>query len=140
MSNKYDPILGEYRQNDASGLMLYANVTYYVDTTGSDVTGDGSAGFPFATANHALSLIPKNLNGFIASVVLNAGSYTDYIYADYFFGGELHIGGGGSYGTTITYSGEIIYLYNVSALTQVYNFNLVETGDWYPCVYVNNCS
>lgn len=52
-----------------------ASVDLYVATTGSDVTGDGTALAPYATVPKALSVIPP---GFLSTVTVNmaAGTYS----------------------------------------------------------------
>lgn len=76
---------------EASGLT--AHRTVYVATTGSNTTGDGSQTAPYATINKALSTIPKNLNGFVATVNIAAGTYDENVYAAYFGNGLLRITG-----------------------------------------------
>jgi hypothetical protein len=46
--------------------------TYYVATDGSDTTGDGSAGAPYATLGHALSSLPAAGGD---TVVVRDGTY-----------------------------------------------------------------
>ena len=59
---------------------LTANRTYSVATTGSDVTGDGTSGAPFATAQAALNAAAKiDFNGFTVTVQLADGTYTGNI-------------------------------------------------------------
>jgi hypothetical protein len=58
-------------------LLTAAN--FYVATTGSDSTGDGTAGKPWATRNFAYNFIQNNYDTAGNSVTINiaAGSYTD---------------------------------------------------------------
>lgn len=76
---------------DANGLS--ANKTVYVATTGSDATGDGTQAAPYATINKALSTIPKNLNGFWATIMIGAGTYTENVNAAHFGNGYLKFSG-----------------------------------------------
>lgn len=76
---------------EASGLT--AHKTVYVATTGSDAVGDGSQASPFATITKALTSIPKNLNGFVATVNIAGGVYQESVYAAYFGNGLLRITG-----------------------------------------------
>jgi len=65
---------------------LKSDLTLYVDTAnGSDNTGDGSGTKPFATIQKVLSVTPKNLNGFQATINIKAGNYylNDYIISGY---------------------------------------------------------
>ena len=72
---------------EAAGLS--ANRTVYVSTTGSDTTGDGSQTAPYASINKALNSIPRNLNGFTATIVIAAGTYNESTYASGFGNGML---------------------------------------------------
>jgi hypothetical protein len=49
----------------------------YVATTGSNTTGDGTSSKPYQTINYALSKIPRNLNGYSATVNMSAGLYAE---------------------------------------------------------------
>jgi hypothetical protein len=50
---------------------------YYVSTTGSDDTGDGSVGTPWQTITYALTQVPRFLNGYSAYIFLDDGTYTE---------------------------------------------------------------
>jgi hypothetical protein len=58
--------------------VLTANATFYVATTGNDITGDGSAGKPWATPQHAWNVIANTIDGagFQAVVNIADGTYT----------------------------------------------------------------
>lgn len=58
-------------------ISLTGDVTYNVSTTGNDVSGDGSAGNPWATAQHAADFIASSLDlkSFTATVQFAAGTY-----------------------------------------------------------------
>lgn len=58
---------------------LEADVTYYVATTGSDITGDGTSSKPFKTVQHAIDILPKNSGGHIASIFIDPGTYDEDI-------------------------------------------------------------
>lgn len=73
----------------ASAYALQANLTLYVATTGNDTTGTGTSGNPYATISKALSVIPKNLNGYDMTINVGAGTYTDNIFIDGLHGGRL---------------------------------------------------
>lgn len=72
---------------------LTANKTVYVSTSGSDSVGDGSEANPYATINKALSTIPKNLNGFWATVMIAGGTYAENVNAAHFGNGYLKFSG-----------------------------------------------
>lgn len=60
--------------------VLTSDRTYSVATTGSDVTGDGTSGAPFATAQAALNAAAKiDFNGFTVTIQLDDGTYTGNI-------------------------------------------------------------
>lgn len=61
----------------------FSNLEVYVSTTGSDTTGDGSSGAPYATVNHALSLIQQlDCMGQNVTILLDAGTYSGSITYD----------------------------------------------------------
>ena len=72
-------------------VKLETDVEYYVGTTGSDETGTGAVGAPFATINHALSLIPKNLNRHTAAIYLQNGIYIECVGIYAFYNGVIYI-------------------------------------------------
>lgn len=53
-----------------------SNITLYVETTGDDVTGDGSVGLPFATILRALQELNTHVN-IIVTIQIGAGAF-DY--------------------------------------------------------------
>lgn len=77
--------------NAITAKLLSNNVVLYVSTTGSDTNGTGTSDLPYATITKALSVIPKNLNGFDATVNIGAGTYTDSLVIKGFFGGSINI-------------------------------------------------
>jgi hypothetical protein len=73
---------------------LTATTTLYVATTGNDTTGDGSSSAPYATITHALSVLPNNLNGYIATINVAAGTYPEIVAINNFYGGgNIYING-----------------------------------------------
>ena len=77
--------------NGAKATYLTANKTVYVATTGSDTTGDGTSGKPYKTIAKGLSVIPKNLNGFDATLFIAGGTYAENVVVKGFHGGLLTI-------------------------------------------------
>ena len=49
------PVVPPTEQNEPTSLTRGPDVTYYVATTGSDTTGDGSEGKPWLTISHAIN-------------------------------------------------------------------------------------
>ena len=72
---------------------LDANMTVYVAVSGSDATGNGSSTSPYQTITKALSVIPKNLNGYLATVNISAGTYDEDINIWGFCAGSIMLTG-----------------------------------------------
>lgn len=102
---------------------LNANTTVYVATTGSDTTGDGTSSKPYKTIAKGLSVIPKNLNEFDATLNIAGGTYAEAINIVGYFGGILNLVFGGN--TTVNYiftsSSPNIYLSASSLITITIN-------------------
>lgn len=62
-------------------LKLLADTTFFIATTGSDSTGDGSVGNPWRTAQHAVNLLASSydMNGHIVTIQRADGNYTDAV-------------------------------------------------------------
>lgn len=58
---------------------LQSDVTLYVSPSGSDSTGDGTSGKPYKTITKAINAIPKNMNGFNATIDVGAGTYNEQV-------------------------------------------------------------
>jgi len=101
-------------------VRLTANLDVYVATTGSDTSGDGSSGNPWATIQHAVTYIATtiDLNGFAATVHVSAGTYAAGCAVNSPFVGDT-----GSVGVTIlgdetgTYSNVLINSTEASCFT-----------------------
>lgn len=87
-------------------VALATHKTVYVATTGSDSDGNGTQANPYATITKALSVIPKNLNGFSATVNVAAGTYKENVTIQHFGNGNLAITG--EAGAEVTVSGMLI--------------------------------
>lgn len=85
---------------EAAGLSGHRTV--YVSTAGSDSVGDGTEANPYATITKALSTIPKNLNGFSATVNVAAGTYSENVTIQHFGNGVLAITGASGAAVTVT--------------------------------------
>lgn len=70
---------------------LESSVSYYVATTGSDITGEGTSVKPFKTIQYTISLIPKNLNGYTATINIDDGTYDESISINGYHSGILVI-------------------------------------------------
>ncbi len=88
--------------------MLTQNITAYISPTGNDTTGDGSQLNPWASLNKAMGSIPKNLNGYIATISMVQGDYymSSALGMGFFYGGRIIINGNNSniYGITTTHT------------------------------------
>ena len=93
--------------------VLLADKTIYVATTGNDTTGDGSAGAPYATITKAKSVIPKNLNGFMATIDIAAGTYVEAVTLHGYHGGKFMLTTSGTVNInsmTITDCAEVVFV------------------------------
>jgi hypothetical protein len=88
---------------DKKADVLTENVTVYVAKSGNDSIGDGTSGKPYATIQKAIDSIPKNLGGFVATVHIGQGAYSDPVNIEYFHGGRVVLTGETT--TTVTISG-----------------------------------
>ena len=70
------------RTSSSLGLRLIAPTTFYVSTTGSDGSGDGSAENPWASPSHALQVLYQyDLNGHTVFIQIADGTYRNSIQA-----------------------------------------------------------
>ena len=77
---------------DQKAYTLTENVTVYVSTSGSDVTGTGTSSAPYATIQKAINELPKCLGGYHAQIDIAAGTYEERVTIDGFYGGRLTVG------------------------------------------------
>ena len=86
--------------NFSARQSLTANTTYYVSTSGSDTTGNGSSGSPWATRLFAATWIQANIDlaGFNVIISVANGSYSDQLVVSGPF-----VGATGA--TSVTFSG-----------------------------------
>lgn len=81
---------------------LRSNVTVYVSIQGDDVSGMGTSNAPFRTITRALNSLPKNLNGFAATINIATGTYSETVYVADFFGGVVTLTGASGSNVTVT--------------------------------------
>lgn len=98
---------------------LNANLTLYVSPSGSDTAGDGSEGSPYATIQHAIDTIPKNLGGYSVIVNLAPGTYNEDVTIIGFSGSDnqgIQLIGGSSLDEADQYiiSGEVKHIGSAS--------------------------
>lgn len=65
------------------------DLTIYVAKGGSNSTGDGTDAKPYATIQHAIDSLPRNLNNFAVNINIASGTYTEDILVSGFFGGSI---------------------------------------------------
>jgi hypothetical protein len=89
-----DTILDEGGANEVAVTELVrkatANITYYVATDGSD-SNPGTDAEPFATIQHAVDLLPKELNGYNVYIYIKNGTYEESVRFKGFSGGYLSV-------------------------------------------------
>lgn len=86
----------------AQDMGLTAAVTVYVSKSGSDTLGNGTSANPYLTISKAISTLPKNLNGYGATINISAGTYNETARFEHFYGGVVAINGVSGAGVTIT--------------------------------------
>lgn len=64
---------------------------YYVATTGSDITGNGSQANPFKTIQHAVDILPKDLGGYSATITIANGIYPENVNINGFHTGSINV-------------------------------------------------
>ena len=77
---------------DQKAYTLTGDVTLYVATTGSDVTGDGTSAAPYATIQKAVDSLPKWMDGHTATISIANGTYEETVSLVGFQGGILELG------------------------------------------------
>ncbi|HMM30342.1 MAG TPA: BppU family phage baseplate upper protein [Clostridia bacterium] len=103
---------------------LMADKTLYVATTGSDTTGDGSSGAPYATLQKAADVAVKNLNGYTLTINIAAGTYNAGATFKNIVNGTLQITGAGVASTFIVGS---LRFENVKP-AQIGSFKITASG------------
>lgn len=70
------------------------SITLYVETTGSDTTGNGTASSPFATIEKAISLLPKHILHDV-DIIVGEGNFAGFRLDDFnvYRGGHLNVEG-----------------------------------------------
>ncbi|MBE5991886.1 MAG: hypothetical protein E7247_05755 [Paenibacillaceae bacterium] len=115
---------------------LTGDINIYVSTTGSDTTGDGSKLNPYASIGKALSVVPKNLNGFTASIYVSDGTYAEDVSINGIKNGLLILRRDGVE--------ELNSLCNINKITvsnsdsiHILGFNLI--AEYTDSIYATNC-
>ena len=77
----------------AADIGLTSAVTVYVSKSGSDTLGNGSSSNPYLTIMKVVNSLPKNLNGFDATISIGAGTYSEHVDISRFSGGLVKLSG-----------------------------------------------
>ena len=77
----------------AADIGLSANITIYVSTAGSDTLGNGTASNKYATIQKAINSLPRNLNGFDATISIADGTYEEDVLIARTYGGNIVLTG-----------------------------------------------
>lgn len=70
---------------------LTSDITLYVSTIGSDILGDGTQSNPFKTIQHAIDILPKDLGGYSAYIIVSNGTYDEDLWISGFNSGLVNI-------------------------------------------------
>lgn len=130
-------------------ILLTADKMYFVSTTGSDLTGDGSVGNPWATLQHAIDYFQSHIDfcGFTIRLQLAAGTVgTPNVYAgasigNLVGGGNLMIetSDGDPATTTISGTGTALRIYTDCATATFFGgMKIISTG--YLIYMSDNCT
>lgn len=122
---------------------LTADVTYYVDPTGSDSVGDGTSVRPFATIQHCFDITPKDLNGYTLTVHFNDGAYDQNLAADGYHSGHIQIDSTNSSAAGVTISGSnfVTFGFNVcTAYMGIANLSVVAKVTNGSCIDLSACA
>ncbi len=102
----------------ATDAGLTKHATVYVSKAGSDALGNGSSANPYATISHALSKLPKKLNGYNASLNIATGTYNEDVAVTGFAGGNVIFTGASGASVTIgsltVENGSALHVTNIS--------------------------
>lgn len=72
-------------------IAIATDATIYVSKSGNDASGDGSENLPFATIQHAIDSIPKDLANREITIEIESGTYSEEILVSGLYGGVLKI-------------------------------------------------
>lgn len=83
-----------YLQISNARIRLTGNITFYVATTGNDITGTGAVGAPWATVQKAIDIVQSNydLSGYFVTIQLADGTYSSAVTVNGPFVGAISEG------------------------------------------------
>lgn len=97
--------------------VLTHDITYYVSTTGNDANDGLTEATAFRTIQHAIDIIPKNMNGYDARINVATGDYDENISINKYSSGKIRLYGDSTTKATINgisvadCSGQIYFRY-----------------------------
>ena len=126
------------------GDVLTSNVTYYIyPTTGSD-SNAGTSLLPFATINHAVGLIPNNLGGYEATIIMqNDLTYDEYVPITNLYNGMFTLSGISPTDVLVKNSGlatNTINFVNCKCKINIENFSTEITKNFGTGIMVDGCN
>lgn len=101
---------------------LAAGATFHVATTGSDGSGDGSPGSPWATIEHAVDSVPDG-----SLVLVEAGLYLGRIRLDAAFASGITVRSQAPYQAQLRHSGTVVTCYYGQGIT-LEGFDIAHDG------------
>ena len=132
--------------NNVNGLIFATSaiINYYVDCdNGSDITGTGSSGTPFATVQHAVDLIPKVVNHAVSINLMSSTNYSETVDIDGFIGyGSFTIASADSDRTTVLWrptnssTSKIIQLENCILEFYIRDLSFLTLGTSQKCIWL----
>lgn len=99
-----------------------AAVTFWVATDGSDTTGDGSEGAPWATIEHAVDNVPDG-----SEVVVEPGTYSGRIRLDAQFAGGIVVRSLEPYRALLRHTSTVVTVYSGQGIV-LEGFDIAHTG------------
>jgi len=83
---------GQDYKIDGQASKLTDDVAYYVNCDTGDDDNPGTVGSPFATIQHAIDVLPKNLGSYYASIILmDSVNYSEKVTIQGFYGGTVDV-------------------------------------------------
>lgn len=70
---------------------LQSHITLFVSNNGSDITGGGTEDNPFKTIQYVIDMLPKNLGGYTATVIIDEGTYPENVIIQGYHSGHIEI-------------------------------------------------
>ena len=139
-SNK--TLLDTYSQTEedlANAVGLKADIVYYINPESGDDENDGlSSGTAFATIQHAIDLLPKNLGNHTATINLaDSLLYTERPVIQGFYGGTLEMYGSDASNVLFTVNGAFEINSN-SAFIWIGYFSIKITSSGSSCIWISN--